>query len=164
MPGLADPRMEELVSSAPQALRVSVEGLDSLGARFPVEHTCDGPDRAPRVRVEGIPAGARAVALIMYDPDAPIGTFIHWLAVQPVEGGEAVFPSPGAVEGRNDFRRTGYGGPCPPRGHGVHRYYFLVLALGEVPGLRRGFSLRDLLRAARGRVLAWGYWMGTYSR
>jgi Raf kinase inhibitor-like YbhB/YbcL family protein len=160
---LVDRRFEELVSGAPQSLTVEADGIRG-GSRFPVEYTCDGADRAPSVVVSGIPEGAAAVALVMYDPDAPLGTFIHWLAVEKPGGGRAVFPSPAAVEGRNDFGRIGYGGPCPPRGHGEHRYFLLALALDRDPGLGRGFRLGDLLAAARGNVVAWGYTMGTYSR
>ncbi|MEB2837091.1 MAG: YbhB/YbcL family Raf kinase inhibitor-like protein [Desulfurococcales archaeon] len=159
---LVDKRFEDLVSGAPESLRVSVEGIGADG-RIAVEYTCDGPDRAPRVEVSGVPADAKSVALIMYDPDAPLGTFIHWLAYQPAAP-TVSFPSPNAVEGRNDFRRIGYGGPCPPPGHGPHRYFFLVLALDRDPGLSRGYTLNQLLNTIRGHALAWGYAMGTYSR
>ncbi len=162
--GLVDSRFEGLVSGAPESLRVEVEGLEGVGSRIPREYTCDGPDRAPEVRVSGVPGGAAAVALVMYDPDAPLGTFIHWLAVARASGGSAVFPRDAVVEGLNDFGRLGYGGPCPPRGHGSHRYFFLALALDRDPGLPRGFRVDSLLNAARGHVLAWGYAMGTYSR
>ena len=162
---LVDPFFEELVAGTPQSLKVKVEGLPDMGSVFPVEYTCDGRDTPPRVTVTGYPGSARSIALVMYDPDAPIGTFIHWLAYNPsCEGEECVFPGPGVVEGRNDFGRIGYGGPCPPRGHGAHRYYFLALALGEAPKLGKGYKLRDLARAVRGKILGWGYWMGRYSR
>ena len=161
---LADKRMEEIVEGVQESLKVSVEGLPSRGSKFPVEMTCDGLDRAPRVSIAGLPSDAKSVALIMYDPDAPAGTFIHWLAVQPSPGWEAYFPSERALEGRNDFGRLGYGGPCPPRGHGEHRYFFLALALDVEPKLSRGFTLEDLLYEAKGHVTAWGYAMGTYSR
>jgi len=159
---LVDRRMEDLVAGAPETLKVSVEGIGPDG-RIAVEYTCDGQDRPPRVEVSGVPSGAKAVALIMYDPDAPIGTFIHWLAVQDAAP-SVVFPSPSAVEGRNDFGRIGYGGPCPPRGHGAHRYFFLVVALDYKPGLTRGYRLSDVLAAAKGHVMAWGYAVGKYSR
>ena len=159
---LVDRRFEDLVAGAPESLGVKVEGIGGDG-RIAVEYTCDGADRAPRVEVSGVPANAKSVVLIMYDPDAPIGTFIHWLAYQPAAP-TTTFPSPAAVEGRNDFRRIGYGGPCPPPGHGSHRYFFLALAVDRDPGLSRGYTLSQLLNAVRGHVLAWGYSMGTYSR
>ena len=159
---LVDPRMEALVEGAPESLRVGVSGI--VDGWFEREYTCDGGDRVPRVVVEGVPSSARAVALIVYDPDAPRGTFIHWLAVAPAGGDTVVFPSEGMVEGRNDFGRIGYGGPCPPRGHGPHRYFFLALALDRDPGLARGFRLGQLVDAVRGHVLAWGYSMGRYER
>ena len=161
--GLVDPLMEALVSGAPMGLRVSVQGV--VDGWFQREYTCDGGDRVPRVVVEGVPVEARAVALIVYDTDAPLGTFVHWLAVAPHDGGSrVVFPSPGAVEGRNDFGRVGYGGPCPPRGHGAHRYFFLAVALDGDPGVPRGFGLDDLLSRARGHVVSWGYAVGRYKR
>ncbi len=159
---LVDRRFEDLVAGAPQNLGVKVEGIKANG-RIAVEYTCDGADRPPKVEVSGVPADAKSVALIMYDPDAPIGTFIHWLAYQPAAP-TVSFPSPASVEGRNDFGRIGYGGPCPPRGHGEHRYFILALALDRDPGLGRGFTADQLLASARGHVAAWGYAMGTYSR
>ncbi len=160
---LAYKRFEGLVSGAPQNLRVETNAINSDGW-FRREYTCDGPDKTPNVVVKGIPSQAKAVALIMYDPDAPIGTFIHWLAVAPAKGGEIAFPTSNMVEGKNDFRRIGYGGPCPPRGHGPHRYYILVLALDKDPRLSRGFTLNALLQQAKGHVISWGYTMGRYQR
>lgn len=160
---LADATLAKLVDGAPKILAVKVEGVEPDGGINP-EYTCDGPDRTPRVSVDGIPGTASYVALIMYDPDAPGGTFIHWLAVEPVRGSQAEFPAPGLVEGVNDFGSLGYRGPCPPRGHGVHRYFFLVIALTEDPHLSPGFRLSDLLSTAEGKIAAWGYAVGTYSR
>ena len=161
--GLVDERFEELVGGAQASLEVSVEGIGSDGLIRP-EYTCDGLDKAPQVRVSGIPGEAKALALIVYDPDAPGGTFIHWLVVKPVAGPEEVLPAAGAVEGLNDFGEVGYRGPCPPLGHGFHRYFFLALALDSDPGLREGYKLGELLDAVRGHVIAWGYTMGKYSR
>jgi len=160
---LADKRFDDLVSGIPKELQVETSAIGPDGW-FKKEYTCDGPDKTPKVLVKGVPDGAKAVAVIMYDPDAPIGTFIHWLAVAPAKGGEITFPTSGMVEGKNDFRRIGYGGPCPPRGHGPHRYYILALALDKDPGLSRGFTLDALLQQAKGHVISWGYTMGRYQR
>ncbi len=159
---LVDKRFEELVSGVEEGLRVSVEGLKENGF-FEEAYTCDGEDRAPRVSVEGVPGQAKAVALVMYDPDAPIGTFTHWLSIAPARE-SLTFPGDARVEGRNDFGRIGYGGPCPPRGHGVHRYFFLVLALDRDPGLGRGFTLDQLLESIKGHIVSYGYTVGKYER
>ena len=160
---LVDKRFENLVSGIPQGLQVETNAIGPDGW-FKKEYTCDGPDRTPQVVVKGVPEGAKAVALIMYDPDAPIGTFIHWLAVAPASEEEVVFPSNSVVNGVNDFRRIGYGGPCPPRGHGPHRYYILALALDKDPKLASGFTLNELFEQAKGHVVSWGYTMGRYQR
>jgi Raf kinase inhibitor-like YbhB/YbcL family protein len=160
---LVDPKLNKLVENVPKTLKVTVNAIGSDG-RFLKEYTCDGVNKPPIVQVSDIPSEAKSLALIMYDPDAPRGTFIHWLLVATPEGGETTLTGGSGVEGRNDFGQIGYGGPCPPRGHGVHRYFIMVLALDEKPELREGFSLSQLLDAVKGHVIAWGYSMGTYSR
>lgn len=160
---LADERFSKLVEGFPRSLEVTVEGISPEGFIDPA-YTCDGGNIPPKVTVTGIPEDASYVALIMYDPDAPAGTFIHWLAVEPTKGSQATFPGQAVSEGFNDFGKLGYGGPCPPKGHGVHRYFFLVLALSGDPQLPLGYKLEDLLNAVEGKVVAWGYAMGKYSR
>ena len=159
---LADPHIESLVIGVPPTLKVSIDGITN--GWINTSHTCDGEDKPPTIVVERVPKNARAVALVMYDPDAPIGTFIHWLAIAQASGQAVIFPGQAKVEGRNDFRRIGYGGPCPPKRHGPHRYFFLALALDRDPGLKRGFTLTDFENAVRGRIVAWGYSMGRYER
>ena len=110
-----------------------------------------------------MPADAVSLALIVDDPDAPVGTFTHWLAwgISP----QAVGLPEGArapVEGRNDFRELGYRGPCPPRGHGVHRYFFRLYALASEPAVAPGASRKELERAIEGQVLAVAELVGTY--
>ena len=161
-PLLADQRFQELVSGKPEELSVAVEGLDPNG-RFYKDYTCDGGNMAPKVKVTGVPGKAVTVALIVYDPDAPRGTFIHWLAYQDALE-TLTFPSPNAVEGRNDFRGVGYGGPCPPKGDNPHRYFFLAIALDDKLELPRGYEIDDILDSMRGHVVSWGYTVGTYSR
>lgn len=160
---LVDERFSKLVEGVPRSLEVIVEGISPEGFIDPA-YTCDGDNIPPKVTITGIPDSASYVALIMYDPDAPGGTFIHWLAVEPAKGSQAIFPGQAVSEGFNDFGKLGYGGPCPPKGHGAHRYFFLVLALSGDPQLPPGYKLDDLLDAVEGKVAAWGYAMGKYSR
>jgi Raf kinase inhibitor-like YbhB/YbcL family protein len=140
------------------------------GGEIPVIYTCDGANRSPALSWEGIPEGTAGIALIMDDPDAPSGTFLHWLIynIPPDRTGlpEGVPPHPalpdGSVQGMNSFRRVGYGGPCPPPGK-PHRYFFRVYALGSRPG--PGLDDRPRFeRAIQGHVLAAGILMGTYRR
>lgn len=141
----------------------------SHNGQIPVEHTCDGADRAPALRWKGAPAGTRSFALIVEDPDAPGRTFVHWL-VYDLPAGATQLGQGGALpqeakHGRNDFGRDGYGGPCPPRGHGVHHYHFSFYAL-DVPslGLPPGAPLPALRHAMQGHVLAQARLTGLYSR
>lgn len=146
-------------------LRVWSPAFD-YGARIPVQYTCDGPDRIPPLRWEGLPAGTKSLVLIMDDPDAPMGTWVHWVVfdippeTQGIEEGQA----PPGRSGRNSWGRTGYGGPCPPRGK-PHRYFFRLYAL-DVPtlGLPEGASREQVDRAMQGHILAQAEWMGTYGR
>jgi Raf kinase inhibitor-like YbhB/YbcL family protein len=133
------------------------------GERVPVELTCDGADRAPEIAVSDPPKGTRSFALIMDDPDAPRGTFTHWLAYDiPVDDG--VLRAAKGKTLKNDFGRTGYGGPCPPRGHGAHRYFFTVYAV-DVPRLEVSGATRDDLQDALStHTLATARFMGRYDR
>src|SRR5919197_6162289 len=109
-------------------------GAFEEGATIPRRHTCDGENVSPPLAWSGAPEGTRSLALIVDDPDAPVGTFAHWLAWGlDREAGGLGEGERAPSEGRNDFGRTGYGGPCPPRGHGRHRYFFRLYALaGEL--------------------------------
>ena len=141
------------------------------GSAIPVRYTCDGQDISPPLKWNNIPQGARSIALIADDPDAPAGTWVHWVLYNlPVTVTELPQGLPtsenipnGASQGRNDFRRIGYGGPCPPRGS-PHRYFFKVYALDIELGLKPGATKGELLRAMEGRILAEGQLMGTYQR
>jgi Raf kinase inhibitor-like YbhB/YbcL family protein len=134
------------------------------GADIPRRYTCDGANVSPPLRFAGIPAGTRELALLVEDPDAPGGTFVHWVAwgIDPAtpELTEGATP-PGT--GVNGFGRRGYGGPCPPRG-APHRYVFTVFALSHPVTLSPAASADDLRRAAAGIVLAQGRLTGRYAR
>lgn len=141
------------------------------GGAIPAKYTCDGADASPPLEWGDLPSGTQSLALICDDPDAPVGTWVHWVIydIAPTQSGlpEAVPPSAitpqGAKQGVNDFRRTGYGGPCPPPG-GAHRYFFKLYALDIGPGLPPGASKADLLRVMQGHILGEGALMGRYQR
>ena len=134
-------------------------------ATIPARHTCEGRDLSPPLAWPAPPPGTRSLALVVDDPDAPGGTFTHWLAwgIDPGASGLAEGET-APVEGRNDFGVVGYRGPCPPRGHGRHRYSFRLHALDTELDLARGAAAADLERALAGRVLALAELVGLYER
>lgn len=140
----------------------SIESPDFMeGREIPEEFTCEGKNLSPRLLWEEPPEGTMSYALCMEDPDAPMGTFVHWIVydlppdTRELPRGAHPDGAHGAKEGLNDFGQTGYGGPCPPKGHGPHRYLFVLKAL-DVPtlGLAKGAKKGEVERAARGHVLA----------
>ena len=141
------------------------------GAVIPVRFTCDGDDISPHLEWNAAPEGTRAFALVMDDPDAPRATWVHWTIYDLPAGmhelPEHVPPSrelpSGARQGRNDFGRIGYGGPCPPPG-GAHRYYLRLFALDEPLQLAPGATRAELDRAMRGHVLGQAELMSRYRR
>lgn len=133
------------------------------GNVIPTQFTCDGNDAPPPLLVSDPPEGTRSFAIIMDDPDAPKGTFTHWLAYDVPADGTELKTTAGRTL-RNDFGRSGYGGPCPPHGHGSHRYYFTVYAV-DVPALEvAGQSREDLEAALAGHTLDKVRMMGRYER
>ena len=132
---------------------------------IPEKYTCDGQDVSPPLALDAIPAGTRSLALIVDDPDAPVGTWVHWVLWNiPPETraiGESSVPT-GAHQGRNDWKRNSYGGPCPPSG--THRYFFKIYALDAAPELGPSTTKADLERAMTGHILARGELVGTYRR
>ncbi len=135
------------------------------GGPIPARFTCDGEDINPPLEWRDVPVGAKSLAIITDDPDAPGGTWLHWTlwnidpSLSGIETGKV--PS-GAVEGMTDFGRSGYGGPCPPSGN--HRYYFRIYALDIRLDLRADALLSDLNQAMTGHVIGQAELMGTYSR
>lgn len=131
------------------------------GGAIPSKHTCDGDDVSPPLAWAGAPEDAAAFALIVDDPDAR--GWIHWVVADiPAESTEVAEDRAAGTQGRNDFRRNGWGGPCPPSG--THRYAFHVFALSERLGLSEGFSADALRAAMEGKVLASGQLSATYQR
>ncbi len=143
------------------------------GETIPARYTCDGEDISPPLRWEGIPEGTRSFALIVDDPDAPVGTFIHWVLYNiPAErsdlpeGVPRQLEVPGiGLQGTNDFKdnRIGYRGPCPPPGK-PHRYFFKLYALDTTLDVVKGASAATVERAIRGHILAQGQLIGKYGR
>ena len=142
----------------------------SEGGMIPKKYTCDAEDISPDLKWSGVPPGAKSLALICDDPDAPVGTWVHWVLFNipaDVTSLPAGLPADsalnnGARHGKNDFRKLGYGGPCPPGG--THRYFFKLYALDTVLKLESGSTKAQLLAAMKGHILAEGQLMGKYKR
>ena len=158
--GVGDKEME---------IKVTSSGFED-GGLIPAKYTCDGADISPPLGWEGVPEGTKSIALISDDPDAPMGTWVHWvlfnLPGQTRELAENIphdrtLPS-GAKQGTTDFRRVGYGGPCPPSG--THRYFFKLYALDAEIALTAGANKAQLLKAMQGHILAQGQLIGKYKR
>ena len=134
------------------------------GESIPAKYTCDGDDKSPPLSFAEVPSEAKSLALLVEDPDAPRGTFVHWavLGIAPDTGQAPEGSAPaGAKELTNDFGRTGYGGPCPPSG--THRYYFRLFAL-DAAELTSPSSAKELRSALEGHVLEEAALMGRYAR
>ena len=137
---------------------------------IPDRYTCKGEDLSPALRWAGVPSGTKSLALIFDDPDAPMGTWVHWIiynipadsaglpenvpAANPVKGG--------GIQGANSWGRIGYGGPCPPSG--THRYFFRLYALDTMLDLKPGATKSQLLKTMEGHILAEGELMGRYQK
>lgn len=156
--------------NAPRSFELTSSAFDH-GAPIPELYTCDGDDTSPALAWSGVPVETRSFALVCDDPDAPRGTWQHWLLynlpAQAVELGTGVPATPelpsGARQGINDFGNLGYGGPCPPPGN-PHRYFFRLYALDASLSLPPGVHRADLEAAMADHVLAVGTLMGTYQR
>ncbi len=144
----------------------------SDGATIPRRFTCDGEDLSPPLEWGDAPAGTRSFVLLCDDPDAPAGTWHHW-ATYDIAGDRRSLAQGAAAhkeaddfkQAVNDFRRPGYGGPCPPRGHGLHHYHFRLLALSiERLSVRDKPSCREVEQAARKHVIAEANLVGLYQR
>jgi len=141
---------------------------------IPLEYSCDGNDLSPALFWDNHPPErTKSFALIVTDPDAPMGSFTHWVAYDiPASAkglGKAVPTTAelknGTKQGMNDFGKIGYKGPCPPKGHGKHRYFFTLKALDvKTLGLSAGSNKKDVEKATKGHVLAEAVVMGTYER
>jgi Raf kinase inhibitor-like YbhB/YbcL family protein len=141
------------------------------GGTIPKQFTCDGEDASPPLAWSGIPANAYSLALIADDPDAPVGTWVHWVIFDMPstltglpQGVTKTLSIPDtSTQGKNDFGKPGYGGPCPPKGK-PHRYFFKLYALDAKLNLKPGASKAEVENAMKGHILAQGQLMGLYGR
>lgn len=142
----------------------------TAGGAIPRKHSGEGEDVSPALAWTDVPDGTQSFAVVCHDPDAPLVTpghygFVHWVlydipgSVKSLDEGVSDYTA-----GQNDFGKTGYGGPMPPEGHGVHHYYFWVLALDRAVGLDPGLGLWALLEQVEPHVLGMNRLVGTYTR
>jgi hypothetical protein len=162
--GLFLPTLEAREDKKMAELKISSPVFENNDA-IPKKYTCDGADVNPPLKFENIPSAAKSLALIVDDPDAPGGTWVHWvlwnIAPGTAEVKENTIPA-GALQGMNDFRKHDYGGPCPPSG--THRYFFKLYALDAPLTLSPGAKKADLEKAMKGHIIAQAQVVGLYSR
>ena len=139
-----------------------VSTVFSHNGHIPKQYTCEGKNVNPPLKILNIPSGIKTFAIIVEDPDAPNGTFDHWLLWNiPINEAIAEGSTPG-ISGTNNFGKTGYSGPCPPSG--VHRYFFKLYALDNELEIKPGAKKNELLDAMKGHVLATAELMGLYQK
>ena len=131
---------------------------------IPSEYTCDGNDLSPPLSISDVPSNAKSLILVMDDPDAPVGTWDHWIVFNMGPSTKEIHKGtePKATAGKNSWGRTGYGGPCPPSG--THRYFFKLYALDAMLNLPQGATKKELEMAMQGHIIAKAELMGTYKR
>jgi len=155
-----------LVASAAGGAKMKITSLAfQEGGTIPEKFSKNGQNVSPELRIEGAPGEAKSLALIVDDPDAPVGLFTHWLVwnIDPKTTGIAEGSLPqGGVQGTNDFPGQRYDGPQPPSG--THRYYFKIFALDKTLDLKPGAKRREVDAAMKGHVIAQGQLMGKYSK
>lgn len=150
-------------------MQLTTTAFDNRGP-IPRRHTGEGEDVSPELAWHGAPAGTASFAVICHDPDAPLVTpgtygFVHWVLYNlPASCNGLEEGSDLGTAGGNDFGKTGYGGPMPPDGHGVHHYFFWVLALDETLELPAGLTLWQFLERAEPHILGMNRLVGTYER
>lgn len=153
-------------TSIPKAFDVTSPAFAD-GEEIPREFTCDGADVSPALSVVGIPSNAESLVIIVEDPDAPLGTWYHWVEfdIAPESGTLDIPRDAGSIgtQGVNSWNLTGYGGPCPPKGE-KHRYTFRVFALTERLDLPEGVEASVVHTAMEDRVLSTTELTGTYAR
>lgn len=170
-PFLAGCRHSEPAIAAASGALLTLSSTSLQDGRVPKEFTCDGEDKSPPLTWTAPPNGAKSLALTVTDPDAPSGTFTHWVLYNLPASASGLAASTakqselpdGSRQGRNDFGKTGYGGPCPPPGK-PHRYVFTLYALDRNLDLAAGASRAQLEAAIQGHVLARGELTARYGR
>jgi len=163
----------EPATNKPQEKKMEINVESSAfkeGQSIPKQYTCDGVNISPPLEWKGVPKNAKTLAIICDDPDAPAGTWVHWVVYNLSANDMGLIENTpatekltgGGLQGKNDFGKIAYGGPCPPSG--MHRYFFKMYALDAELDLRPGATKSDLLKAMEGHIVAQGQLMGTYSR
>ncbi|MBN2039631.1 MAG: YbhB/YbcL family Raf kinase inhibitor-like protein [Spirochaetes bacterium] len=140
------------------------------GEMIPKTYTCDDINISPALEWSSVPEGTKTFTIICDDPDAPSGNFVHWVYYDIPANITGLYegikpdqkPEAGGIQGKNDFRKTGYGGPCPPGG--THRYFFKLYAVDKVLGLEPGANKQQVMDAMKGHILFESELMGKYSR
>jgi Raf kinase inhibitor-like YbhB/YbcL family protein len=139
---------------------------------IPQNYTCDGANISPDLSWTDVPKGAKSLVLVVEDPDAPAGTWVHWTVYNiPVDAKGLPSGVPnllnlphGVQQGKNSFHKIGYGGPCPPPGHGPHRYFFRLYALDAVLDIRPGVDRRELDEAMKSHIVGRAELVGRFER
>ena len=156
---------EKVLRGNIETITMKISSVFANNARILENYTCDGDDVSPPLEFNGAPENAKSLVLIMDDPDAPVGTWAHWIIfnispkIKKIE--ENSVPK-GAVQGKNSWGKNSYGGPCPPSG--IHRYFFKLYALDSILNLGSNAKKEDVERAMQGHILAKGELVGLYSR
>lgn len=155
--------IDKINSNIEQVLNVSSSAFENEGI-IPSEFTCDGQDLSPPLSITNVPKNAKTLSIIMDDPDAPMGTFTHWIVwnippnkTQFTRGEKFDF-----AQGRTSFGTSEYGGPCPPSG--THRYFFKIYALDAKLDLKQGSGVKELQSVMSGHIIAEAILLGKYSR
>lgn len=141
------------------------------GEYIPKQYTCDSEDISPPLTFADIPKGTKSLVLICDDPDAPVGVWVHWVVFNiPADQGSFDQDLPkkgklesGLIQGRNDFKKIGYGGPCPPKGK-PHRYFFKLYAIDKKLNLKEGATKREVLQTIEGSIIDQAQLIGLYKR
>ena len=166
----AEFKREDVIGKGTQVREVEVISMKLTSPAFenngkiPSEYTCDGSDTSPELNIADVPKSAKSLVLINDDPDAPVGTWDHWIVfnIPPNTARISRGEEPAGIGGKNSWGRTGYGGHCPPSG--VHRYFFKLYALDTMLNLKEGATKKDIEKAMQGHIIAKTELMGTYKR
>lgn len=154
-----------------QKMEISImsSAFENAG-QIPTKYTCDGENVSPPLSWKNLPSGTKSIAIINDDPDAPMGTWVHWV-IYNIPANSSGLPEnikpleklpDGTMQGRNSWGKIGYGRPCPPSG--THRYFFKIYALDKVLELKPGATKEELLKAMKGHIIGEGQFYGKYSR
>ncbi|QTA38376.1 YbhB/YbcL family Raf kinase inhibitor-like protein [Thermosipho ferrireducens] len=146
---------------------MTVQTIFKNGDKIPKRYTCEGVDVNPELKIEDIPSNTKSLAIIVDDPDAPFGTFVHWVVWNITPNTDAIkIPENflGGIQGKNDFGNNAYNGPCPPRGHGVHHYHFKIYALNTVLKIPASSGKKELEKAMNGHIIDSAKIVGIYRR